>query len=62
MIKQGRPKSVDGLLPSYDGDIVVHGKALKCIICNITVRRDAFSINKHVDSNKHVMVKKILNT
>lgn len=60
MNKIGRPRTMEELIREYGGEIKVAGKVLECTICNIKVRRDSYSLNKHVDSNKHVMVKKLL--
>lgn len=53
---------MEDVLRNYEGEIQAHGSVLHCTICNIKVRRDSYSLNKHVDSNKHVMVKKLLQT
>lgn len=60
MKKMGRPKTLEAVVQQHDGDIKITGSMLYCEICNIKIRRDTYSLNRHVDSNKHVMVKKLL--
>jgi hypothetical protein len=50
---------MEAIIEGYGGELTIHGRLVNCSVCNIKIRRDFYSVNRHVDSSKHALLKRL---
>lgn len=60
MNRVGRPRTIDRDIEDYDGELIAVGRVLECTVCNVKVRRDLDAIDRHVNSQAHITMKRLM--
>ena len=61
MKKIREPRLIDKIIEAHGDELAVHERMVKCLICNIKIRHDADTVKRHINSNKHVRIKRLIN-